>query len=1404
MSLTWKLFRRPLVSKLPKFSCPSTIYNFIMNYNNNKIMLWNCRGAAGPGFYRNCKQFLDVHRPDMLVVMELRTHPSKLLRTFQLLGFDGVTFSEGHGFAGGIIAVWKTDLLEVETLITNFQFIHMKVCVQRRWSWYFTAVYASPDEELRSAMWRDLSQMASAMRDHWFLAGDFNDIISATERRGGKPVNQLKCNVFSARINACNLVDLGAVGPRYTWRGQKLTGYSRTYQRLDRALCNDSWRITFPDAFVKVLPRVKFSDHHPILISPFGTTRRQGVRPFRFESAWMTHPSFVEDLNTWWLQSSDFSSNLQSVEHELKGWKTQVFGDVVKKKKELLARLGGIQNSYKAGRAHLHLERLEVDLQNQLEDVLYKEELMWHQRSRSQWLLDGDRNTRYYHIKATNRKKKNKIHMLKDEQGDWVEDEEQIKHLATDYFRSLFREEGTHSRFHGKFHFDKIDSQVVSEIDRPITNEEIKAAIFSMGGWKSPGPDGFPAGFYHGSWNIIAPSFSKFIRGLWMNPREIGNVNFTDIVLIPKVDKPEYISQFRPISLCNVSYKVLTKIVVQRLKPFIPDIISPYQTGFVPTRSIHENIVVAQEMVHSMNKMRGKTGFFAIKVDLAKAYDRLRWSFIHEVLLEIGFPSSLIHVIMHCVTSAKTNVLWNGNRSEFFSPERGIRQGDPMSPYLFVLCMDKLTHLIAEEVENGQWIPLKAGRSGPPVSHLMFADDLLLFGKATESQMNSVVNTLNRFSDISGQMVSLEKTSILFSKNVDTATRRRLVHLSGFKETRSLGKYLGVPLIGRAPKRRDFDYLMNKVRDRLSGWKSKQLSFAGRVTLSKSVIQAIPVYSMMTIPIPKSCLNDIQKLQRDFIWGDSEDHKRHHMINWNTITLPKDMGGLGVRDLKVMNSACMMKMGWALRKGGDSLWSMVLKGKYGRGLIDDGRVEAKATDSFIWKAVVMAWNEIDNLHTWAIGNGESINVWRDNWIDPHTRLADIVQEIPHETRDWNLSDLIVANRWNISQLGPWVPQNVINRILAIPTPSPSYGDDHRVWAGVPLTVASAYKRLRAFDVAPRESWWKRIWKLQVPERVRCFLWKISHGKLLTAKACSRWGNGEPWCCNCTGQEETILHVLRDCEVAVFVWQHLLHRDDRSWFFLGDVGGWAKDNLVAGKMNGDTNIWPQIWATTCYFLWLWRNKAKFDPNFQKPPFPSRFILQQVKEYGVTQRRHRPMSHQMFQWVDVLWVPPESSWWCLNTDAAVVNGFGEAACGGVVRREDGSWVFGFARSLGIADVTTAELWSAFDGLSLARERGIRRLKLQMDSKDAVDLINGRRTSANLHCSRLVDNIQLLMGQDWSVNVCHIFRQANRVADRLAQLGFAIRDQCEVFDSPPSEVQQLLDADVIGVSTPRIISV
>lgn len=210
-----------------------------------------------------------------------------------------------------------------------------------------------------------------------------------------------------------------------------------------------------------------------------------------------------------------------------------------------------------------------------------------------------------------------------------------------------------------------------------------------------------------------------------------------------------------------------------------------WETNFVSSRCIHDNIIIAQEMIHSMRRMRAKKGFMLIKVNLEKAYDGLKWGFIHNTLLELRLPESMVKTIMDCITTSQLNTLWNGNKTEYFNPSRGIRQGDPLSPYIFVIRMDKLSHIITEALNNKYWSHMCAGKRGPVITHLMFVDDLL-FSEAMMTHAQCVLDCLNKFCSMSGQKVSSEKTSMFFPRNVNNELRKEIARLTSFKTTTNL------------------------------------------------------------------------------------------------------------------------------------------------------------------------------------------------------------------------------------------------------------------------------------------------------------------------------------------------------------------------------------------------------------------------------------------------------------------------------------------------------------------------------------------------------------------------------------------------------------------------------------------
>ena len=236
--------------------------------------------------------------------------------------------------------------------------------------------------------------------------------------------------------------------------------------------------------------------------------------------------------------------------------------------------------------------------------------------------------------------------------------------------------------------------------------------------------------FFHKYWSIVGLDVTNMVLNMLNLNMPIAEINKTNISLVPKTNNPTKMIEFRPISLCNVVYKLISKVLANRLKVILPHVITKNQSAFTFDRLITDNVLVAFELMHYLNhKIEGKESFMSIKLDMSKAFDRVKWGFVKGIMEKLGFDRKWVSLIIQCISSISYSMIINGEAFGNITPFRGLRQGDPFSPGFFLLCIEGLSALIHHAARNQSLNRLSIYRGCPTITHIFFADDSLFFAR---------------------------------------------------------------------------------------------------------------------------------------------------------------------------------------------------------------------------------------------------------------------------------------------------------------------------------------------------------------------------------------------------------------------------------------------------------------------------------------------------------------------------------------------------------------------------------------------------------------------------------------------------------------------------------------------------
>nr|XP_027120587.1 uncharacterized protein LOC113737577 [Coffea arabica] len=519
-----------------------------------------------------------------------------------------------------------------------------------------------------------------------------------------------------------------------------------------------------------------------------------------------------------------------------------------------------------------------------------------------------------------------------------------------------------------------------------------------------------------------------------------------------------------------------------------------------------------------------------ITLDMMKAYDKVSWPFLLQVLRYFGFSETWIDMIWRLISNVWFSVLVNGGLHGFFRSSLGLRQGDPISPSLFVIGAEVLSRALNTLHTQRGFTPFEVPPHCPIITHLAFADDVIIFSSGGKSSLRLIKRVLDDYSEASSQQINPQKSCFLTHPRAPSQRTAVVNQILGYNKRVFSIRYLGCPLYTGKSKKVYYTNTYIGEANRILSWKNQILSPGGNVVLIQSVLASMPIHLLAAASPPKGMLMVIEKLFAKFLWGSSNSGDKFHWIRWADLCRSKDEGGVGLRGLKQVYDSFFIKLWWKFRQQ-QSLWAKFMSQKYCAGqhpcLADIGHRGSQA-----WQRMVTMQRFGEENISWVVR--EALDFWHNNWMGSGA-LYDKVEVF----YDHSVVDFIDRRAWNVDMLHQFLDGELVRQVLEINPPT-DRGNDTMVWAltnsGVFSTV-SAYSLIRQSNDS---SWlFGHIWQQGLPVKVSFFMLRLLQGRLPLMDRLKRFGVCGPSKCLCcqNPQEEDLNHVFCSGEGARLVWRH---------------------------------------------------------------------------------------------------------------------------------------------------------------------------------------------------------------------------------------------------------------------------
>ncbi|GKB53018.1 RNA-directed DNA polymerase, eukaryota, reverse transcriptase zinc-binding domain protein, partial [Tanacetum coccineum] len=770
-------------------------------------------------------------------------------------------------------------------------------------------------------------------------------------------------------------------------------------------------------------------------------------KPFKFANFITEKEEFMSIVNQVWggmdagCKMFRTVKNMRSLKKHLKdlAWKN---GDVFENVKKLRESVKEIQQRIDKDPRNNNLRSEEAVILKEYSKAMKEEELILYQKAKVKWLSVGDRNNAYFHKAIKSRQQRNRIDVVCDEFGKRFEGSEVAEQFVS-HFQKFFGKSKEVEKVSDMERLlqNKLSNEDAAFMIREVCDEEIKS--------------------------VVGKDVCLAVKEFFGSGKILKEINSTLISLVPKIQTPQRVSDFRPIACCNVIYKCISKILTEMIKGCLDKLVSKNQSALIPNRHIQDNIMLAQELFKGYDRKMGPKRV-ALKVDIQKAYDTVNWQFLEDILRGFGFHSKMVNWIMKCVTTTSFSICVNEDGCGYFKGGRGLRQGDPMSPYLFTLVMDILTMIIK-----------------------------------TKDFSQGVEGSIEEFGKVAGLIPNYNKRTIIFGC-LNNEEKQEILEVIPFKVENLPIRYFGVPLTSKRIRIKECKSLIEKVESRVFNWKNKCLSYAGRLMLVASVLESIHVYWASVIFLPDGVIKDINKILKDFLWNQNDGTKGRPKVAWKKVCRSKQKGGLGLKDLGVWNRAMIIKHLWHIITDKESLWVkwIITKKLKGRSIWE---MEEDKNDSWGWRNILQQRNDFIKYRNMYDGRfsasmtvedwmDQSNGIWPEGWIDKFPSLQNLQNvRLDAQTKDiikWRKKDGSLCN----------------------------------------FSVNHTYRELLRND--DDAEWWKIIWfSLNIPKHA-FIVWLAVQNKLTTQDKIKQWGSYDVMCCAlCRRDLDSHSYLFFECDYS---------------------------------------------------------------------------------------------------------------------------------------------------------------------------------------------------------------------------------------------------------------------------------